>query len=91
MKVPAAHPNKIKTYRQLNPTPNSECKALVPLESAITPYTAPNVDAGDNFDLMQLLSEVQDEEIPDQDLLFAATQLEQNQACDSGYCSNQAF
>ena len=40
------------------------------------------MDAGNNFDLMQLLSEVQNEEIPDQDLLFAATQLEQNQASE---------
>ena len=48
---------------------------LVPLQNAIVPYQQPQeIDETANFDLMSLIAEMENNEIPDEDMLLAATQ-----------------
>ena len=60
------------------PSPQKQIKELIPLENAIAPYQPPKNDNSPSFDLMQLIADVEKEEIPDCELLLAATQCEQS-------------
>ena len=54
-----------------------QSNAIVPLQSAVTPYTPlENKEPDPNFDLMELLSDTIDE-VNNQELVLAATQCEQ--------------
>ena len=59
--------------------PKSPEKNLIPFQNAIVPYE-PQVkpNAEDDFDLMALIAEVENEELPDEELVLAATQCEKS-------------
>ena len=54
-------------------------KEIIPLENAIAPYQ-PHHKVSDtpDFDLMALIAEVENQEIPDEEMVLAATQCEQS-------------
>ena len=62
------------------PVPEIQHQPPIPLEDAIVPYQPRPENA--NFDLMSLIAEVQNEEIPDEDLVLAATQYEESMPND---------
>ena len=54
-------------------------KELIPLENAIVPYQPPvPVNDTPDFDLMSLITEVENDGIPDEELLVMVTQCEQS-------------
>ena len=63
--------------RMLTESPKIQSNELVPLENAITPYQPqPKINDSPNFDLMALIAEVENDELPDDQLLLAASQCE---------------
>ena len=57
-------------------SPNNLQQPL-PLENALVSYV-PQQEEASNFDLLSLIADVENDEIPDEDLLLAATQYEQS-------------
>ena len=70
-------PAQVNT-RQEETAQNEVIKTLAPLENAITPHIPAKVNDSENFYLMHLLAEVEKEEIPDEELVLATTQCEQD-------------
>ena len=64
------------TSTNVLPSCHQNSKDLIPLENAITPYQPPVSADTTNLDLMALIADVQSEEIPDEELVLAATQCE---------------
>ena len=59
------------------PQPNIDLgNQLIPLESAISPFTLQEQNENDDFDLMSLLQEVENDDLTDEQLVLAATQCE---------------
>ena len=73
--------NKLQAFPEppVNENIYEDHMQLVPVQNAVTPYSKPQqeeIDTAPNFDLMELINETLQNNIPDEELLLAATQSE---------------
>ena len=77
--LPFNQPKQVTYPNQ--PEIQKEMQQLIPLENAIVPYQPlPQMSDTPDLDLMSFIAEVENDEIPDKDLVFVATQCEKSES-----------